>query len=495
MAKFSFLQAIEVVLKKANEPLSALEIALEIQKLNLLESSGKTPRKTIDARISRDIKQNGTKSLFKRVSPGRFVLRSHPGKEYDNSPRVLVFPTGLLHNIGYFHGISPNARKYAKKLLRPEFSFFMPRLKAEHDESYKQVVSYVLVKSGKQLLTYSRGSGTSISHLLSGQSSIGFGGHVDEADCNLLSFTDLGYRFSIERELHEEIGIDLKEFPLAELRLVGALNDDSSSLGRQHFAFVHILDLSKYEITQGQHFHTGESSLRSLKLEPISCIAERFAEFEYWSQLCLQYSFKRYLSPECSINVRRKLSCDDCCLLLIVGYIGSGKSEACHLLTDEFGFTLVPGSKVLRDLIGCKGVSDIGRRKFQDIGLDFVSQPGGHKKLAESIARSMKNSPGRRFVLDGLRFTETLDELENVLGFKAKIVFIEATVDNMLTYYRQREDSKCKMSEFLSIVNHPVEQKIERFLPNADVVVFNHGGKDSYINALRKLFSKILKGA
>jgi dephospho-CoA kinase len=183
-------------------------------------------------------------------------------------------------------------------------------------------------------------------------------------------------------------------------------------------------------------------------------------------------------------------------IVLIVGYIGSGKSEACKLLANEFGYTLVPCSKIMQEEIGCPPIDVLGRKGLQEIGYQFINTPEGHRRLAKATYKFMKKSGSKSFVLDGLRYPKTLDILEKMLKTQIAVIYVESTIDSLYKYFIARENSKNiangkkehDFSEFLEIVYHPVEREIERFYPLADVIVYNHGTKDDYLVELRKLF-------
>ncbi len=87
-----------------------------------------------------------------------------------------------------------------------------------------------------------------------------------------------------------------------------------------------------------------------------------------------------------------------------------------------------------------------------------------------------------------------------MLKTKVAVIYVESTIDSLYKYFLTRENSKGiangnknhNFSEFLEIVYHPVEREIERFYPDADVIVYNHGTKDDYLIELKKLFNEKL---
>lgn len=496
----TYLQAAEIVLRDSEHPLGAREIVREIQQRHLAQIRGETPWNTINARISEDIVQRGSDSPFVRIDPGLYTLRSrHEGREYIVPPRpafsptseVLVFPSEILTQIGHFHGIRQDYEPYVSYLLNTANSLYIPREEAEETEQYKQIVSYILIKHRNQLLRFVRGKITSVYKYLYGEYSIGFGGHVEKRDWNLFSVGDGGYGDSIRRELMEELGIDLDMLGenTYELRMIGVLNDDSSALGRRHFAFVHLLEIKTDEFRKGIDYDKGEKSVNDLRMVSISSFSNEFAGYEYWSKLVMQTFFSAQLATACHIESRSDfVLAQQKKVILVVGYIGSGKTEACYLLASEFGYTLVPCSSVMQKLIGCDPIEVIGRKQLQDKGLALVRQPDGHLRLAEALVDYMRESGGSKFVLDGLRYRETLEALRQLLDWPITTIYIETTVDRLLQYYQSREGVTCNMREYIDIISHPVERAIERFVHLADITIYNHGSRESYTDVLREFF-------
>lgn len=501
----SYLQAAELILRDNERPMSAQELVNEIRKRRFIDITGITPQKTMNARISVDIKLNGEKSKFKRVGKGRYILREFPGEEYHAIPhgkrmsrldKVLVFPSGKLDELGHFHGIKKNFERYESTLLSAETSLFINRLKAEANDKYKQIVSYVLIKYKDTLLRFTRGVITNIGQYIHGEYSIGFGGHVEERDTEPLFQSDCGYQNSILRELKQEINIDIKNLPNHRFTTIGVLNDDSTELGAHHFAFVHLLELLELPSKDMGFFRKGEKSINNPQLVEIQDISKEFGGYEYWSKLCLQTFFGERLAFECHIHPKPDFSLrkhKD--LILIVGYIGSGKTEACNLLSREFGYTFVPCSRIMQEEIGCLPIEKIGRPKLQEIGLDFISKPNGHERLANAIVRFIKSNPTGPYVLDSLRYPKTLNILQNLLGKSITVIYVESTIDNLFRYFSSREKNMediQSFDKFLDIVYHPVEREIERFWPIADITIYNHGSKDAYLQKLRDFFREEL---
>ena len=69
------IDAVEVVLSEAGEPLRYEEITRRILERDLWQTQGLTPAATVHARLAVDIKDLGAGSRFQRTAPGVFALR------------------------------------------------------------------------------------------------------------------------------------------------------------------------------------------------------------------------------------------------------------------------------------------------------------------------------------------------------------------------------------------------------------------------------------
>ena len=70
---------------------------------------------------------------------------------------VLVVKRSLLDQLGSFHGLNFEPRKYLDAILSRGNNFFFPRVQAEDDPTYKQIIPYVLLAFEKKVLYYVRG--------------------------------------------------------------------------------------------------------------------------------------------------------------------------------------------------------------------------------------------------------------------------------------------------------------------------------------------------
>ncbi len=191
---------------------------------------------------------------------------------------VLVVPTLLFHEVGYFQGFSTNVDPYLRILLDPAYGSYRPRDEMEHDPSFKQLIPYCLFRFEDQLFHYTRGKLQGEGRLHS-KRSIGVGGHISTIDVGL---ANPPYIEALRREIQEEVFVE------AGFReaCVGLLNDDETEVGRVHLGVVHIFDLDAPKV------RPRETSMLLTGFAPAEELAREIDQFETWSQLCLNHLFR-----------------------------------------------------------------------------------------------------------------------------------------------------------------------------------------------------------
>lgn len=190
---------------------------------------------------------------------------------------VLVVPTLLFHEIGYFQGFNDRPEPYLKTLLDPAHTSFRPRDTVEDDPSYKQLIPYCIFRCGDAVFYYRRGKLQGEGRLHS-KRSIGIGGHISADDH---SHAETAYLEGMRREIEEEVYLETAY----QQHCVGLINDDETEVGRVHLGIVHIfeLDAPKVRPREKSIIQTGFASTAEL--------ARDRAAFETWSQICLDHLF------------------------------------------------------------------------------------------------------------------------------------------------------------------------------------------------------------
>ena len=209
--------------------------------------------------------------------------------------QVLVIPRRAFDACGSFQGYSPNVTQYMD-LLSGELFQYMPRSKAEQDETAKQIIPYVVFarrnENAIELLTYQRSKKSGETRLAS-KYSIGIGGHINSGD--------LDYQTALMREINEEISFGGVS-PLSPGDPIGILNDDSNAVGRVHLGFVHLVMLDESAV-----IHRHEDALANLQwiaLEELEdAVSCETMEFETWSLLCMKPTMRKALERSLSYVV------------------------------------------------------------------------------------------------------------------------------------------------------------------------------------------------
>jgi predicted NUDIX family phosphoesterase len=191
---------------------------------------------------------------------------------------VLGVSRTLLEELGCFQGICFDVDSYVDHILSGRNTRFMPRIQAEVNSSFKQIIPYVLIRNGQRFLHYVRGKSSGEKRLVS-KGSIGVGGHINPTDQSLFDTGREFYESAVQRELHEELKMD-GHF---QTRIVALLNDDSTPVGTVHLGIVHLCELN------GQNVTKGEAVLTELRFLPVEELRRRREDLESWSQFCLDH--------------------------------------------------------------------------------------------------------------------------------------------------------------------------------------------------------------
>ena len=193
---------------------------------------------------------------------------------------VLVVPTELFREVGYFQGFSSESGKYLEHLLRPEHTSYRARRDMEEDPSFKQLIPYVVFQwtdaSGNLcVFQYTRGSGQGEKRLHQLRS-VGIGGHISSIDADVDGSNP--YEEGMRRELEEEVIINTP----FQGRCVGMINDDETDVGRVHLGVVHIFEVESPEVAPR------EQELLDTGFRPAEQLLGELDGFESWSQICLK---------------------------------------------------------------------------------------------------------------------------------------------------------------------------------------------------------------
>jgi len=177
------------------------------------------------------------------------------------------------------------------------------RATAEEDLRYKQLVVYILIRSGELYASYRRTSKTGESRLKNNYS-IGFGGHVSSEDGQQTALWDFPRPIgdvsldrdrpsgeprlisilsnAMWRELMEEIKINPKHVENTEL--IQFINDDTTDVGQVHFGIIWLIDLNKPQIKL-----KGERGIGELEFLSINDMSKYIDRYERWSRFLIHH--------------------------------------------------------------------------------------------------------------------------------------------------------------------------------------------------------------
>jgi predicted NUDIX family phosphoesterase len=306
MANF-YLELARKILELSQHPMSPREMIDAAKRADLIPekySKAKTPHKTIHARLAESIRQQGAKSAFYRFARGKFGLRSNllnltyqqqfakeykaaiRRKEISNEDVLCIRRSNLTidETNGFF-----SLDTYRDLVDGNPSLLYVARKEAERDFSLKQVVTYVAVLRGRNVLCYERGSYSATGQELVGRKSIGFGGHIDAQDVNLFSKDSYGIVSNAWRELNEELNLIENTVLGQGPQVVGLINDNTTKEGQKHLAVAMIVQCSASE-----DLTKGELEIRNLHWKPLNALPNDLIQFEVWSRIFLEHIVKHF---------------------------------------------------------------------------------------------------------------------------------------------------------------------------------------------------------
>lgn len=505
-----FLIVAEQVLELRRKPMRATEIVDVGFSEGLFSNnvSGKTPSQTMKSKLSQDIRKHGDSSNFVRTAPGHFYLRkyvSDPKEVFKATPyvkpvskeKVLVVPSEKFRSVVGFQGLHHSWKQSKSRLINNNFCLYVDRREAEQTEEYKQVLTYVAITRRGQLLCYKRGSYNRVEEYLRGSRCVGFGGHVIKEDKDLFplfSSQDFGITECVIRELSEEL--DLPEADRRRLlegdglECVGMLNDDSSSIGRKHFAFVY-----RYEVSDSPSWDNprrGEKSITQLQWLNNKDQHLPIWEFEYWSQLLLRKMFAKMVSRRQSYKLVRRKPLQSPHLLCVVGEVGSGKSTTTKFLREAFDYKEINTGRVVAEILKIPPVPKTARIEFQRKAYEFIASPDGPGRLAKRIAERAAKIESGLALVDGVRQIRTLEMLQREVGKqKLGLLYVYTPPDIAFGFFRERELQGVSFDEYLKIRTAEVEREVPEMLARADGVIYNWTGEAFLKKTIREMMHQL----
>lgn len=141
--------------------------------------------------------------------------------------QVLVVPSRLIFEKGNWRGIKKDNLDYYLELIRNN-SFFKRRGDVEEDDSFQQIIPYIVFSFQNRFFLYKYIQGAGEKRLLD-RYQLAVGGHIDLADGKELEKAAL-------REWEEEVDF---QGNILDKKLVGVLNDESHMVEKVHLGMIY----------------------------------------------------------------------------------------------------------------------------------------------------------------------------------------------------------------------------------------------------------------
>lgn len=294
MVSTTFLEAAYQVLDRAGRPMTASEIFHDARSNGLIKSTGKTPLKSLNARLATDILKMKDRSRFMRSDGSRYALRAWSDQIQERIvPRrtlalfeenVLAFEATRLRRFVPEDGFKRDDDTHHELLAS---CFPVKRSEAEERYDIIQLISVYIVRHFQHFLTYKRTKRLPEGRLHDTYSCF-FGGHLTQSDLMpLFRFSDPEQAlYLLDRELSEELRLSNRP---AAMNFRGLLYDPRSPVSKQHIGIVFCVDVRDQSFTIGE-----KGFLTDAKFETIFQMRSRISAFENWSEYLIQHELPRW---------------------------------------------------------------------------------------------------------------------------------------------------------------------------------------------------------
>ena len=182
---------------------------------------------------------------------------------------VLGVPRDTIPNGASWRGVRTDCLREVLDVVA-RHGHFRPRSEAESDPAWKQVIPYVVLRSGDRIFLMRRTRAGGDERLFE-RYTIGIGGHINPKDG--------GVQGGLLREWSEEIEAEFTP----DFEPIGVLNEEDSGVGSVHLGLVYAADAGGRPVAIREHEKlSGQFADRSA----VAAVADRL---EGWSALLFEF--------------------------------------------------------------------------------------------------------------------------------------------------------------------------------------------------------------
>jgi dephospho-CoA kinase len=121
-------------------------------------------------------------------------------------------------------------------------------------------------------------------------------------------------------------------------------------------------------------------------------------------------------------------------ILQIVGQAGAGKTESCAYMAEEYNFSVVLVSSIIRAFARPRGIP-LGRRiDYLEAHHEMKLQQG-----MDMVARTILQNPASRVCVDGIRVPNDVERLRSTPGVLSTVVALHCPWEIRLERAKQRQ--------------------------------------------------------
>lgn len=181
------------------------------------------------------------RNLFKKAGV-KFEIHSEPSFSTELiGEQVLAISEKVFRQAGFFTGFKKVDKSFYEKIIQNVR--YIDREDAEKNDKWKQIIPYVLIKSGEKYLVTERlpRSGEKRLH---NAFALGVGGHINPKDSTSEAEGEDVIERGMARELNEEVWIE----DLKSIKHEGYVYDESQEVSRHHLGFVYTAEAGSEDV-------------------------------------------------------------------------------------------------------------------------------------------------------------------------------------------------------------------------------------------------------